>query len=109
MSSPQRPELTPAEQLIWAAGFLDGEGSFFHQKWNIGCVVTATQTERWPLELLLASYGGSIQLEPPRAGRHGGEIRRWRVSGTRARRLMEEILPLVSPKRQNQILSALDK
>lgn len=89
--------------LSWAAGFLEGEGSFFRQTRG-DIVVKATQVNREPLERLKAMFGGSITYDDRR--RDKGTRRpqwQWRLDGQRALRLMETIHPLMSAVRQEQI------
>ncbi|GAI58144.1 unnamed protein product, partial [marine sediment metagenome] len=58
-----KPGLEPTEsptlkEIYWAAGYLDGEGSFY--KANCAGQVRATSTDDEPLEKLRRWFGGSI-------------------------------------------------
>jgi hypothetical protein len=94
-----RPAL---RDLAWAAGFLEGEGTFHHTKNSQ--VVKAPQKQREPLEKLQAIFGGSIRLL--RFG-DNPNIFLWSVSGTRARGVMTTLFVFMSPARKEQIRAAL--
>lgn len=94
-------------ELIWAAGFLEGEGSFHIgkvSKWQ-QLVVSASQVQLWPLEVLKKSFGGSIYKEPTKGRRQ--ECGKWVVTGPRAAGVMMTLFALLSPRRQEQIKKAL--
>ncbi len=92
--------------IAWAAGFLEGEGSF-SRTGNGTIRIDAGQVGTWPLELLLTWFGGRIYdaHEPSR----NYNIRRWYLGGERARGLALTIYPLMSPRRRGQIKAALDR
>jgi len=46
--------------LHWAAGFLDGDGSFHVSNAGFKPVVQATQKDTWALEKLQKLFGGAI-------------------------------------------------
>ncbi len=84
--------------LYWAAGFLEGEGSFLA---HTGCCrVSANQVQRQPLERLAFLFGGSIRY-------HKNKIWVWRINGTWARGVMMTLFGLMSFKRKGQIRKAL--
>jgi hypothetical protein len=81
-------------QLYWAAGFIDGEGSFIRQR---ACVeVTAAQKEEWPLLKLKEMFGGRIR------GPYRGCFR-WEIYGKSAIGIAMTLYPLLSPRRQQRI------
>ncbi len=92
------------DHLLWAAGFLEGEGSFMtcgyqsHQ-------VTAAQVQREPLERLQASFGGAIRMSLRESPRQA--VYRWQCSGSRARGVMLTLYRFLSPRRQGQVRAAL--
>ena len=90
--------------LYWAAGFLEGEGSFPIRATGCECV-SASQVQRAPLDTLQSLFGGSVTLhrrnDPKR--RRCKQIYNWRVTGPRARGLMLTLYSLMSPRRQAQI------
>ena len=98
--SPRR--LTIAD-LHWAAGFLDGEGSFcFHSKKYL--TISAKQKYLPSLEKLQRLFGGGISGYTRRT-RHS--IYSWAISSTQAAAVMMTLYVLLSPYRQAQIQTAL--
>lgn len=100
------------KELYWAAGFLEGEGSFgcwskskAHGRYR-QFVVCAEQVQREPLERLLKLFGGSINSGRVRDNKN--RIFRWRVYSTRARGLAMTLFCLMSPRRKEQIHKMLD-
>lgn len=88
--------------LVWAAGFLEGEGYFGK---GSGYVVTANQVNSEPAERLLRLFGGSLKqrlYERPRSS-----LWVWSVCGARARGVMMTLYLLLSGKRKGQIRGAL--
>jgi hypothetical protein len=88
--------------LAWAAGFLEGEGCFTRRH----CRVVAVQVNQRPLKLLQEWFGGSVYE------RHDHRPTRsicwhWAIFGSRARGVMLTLFPLVSQKRQQEILRSL--
>ena len=90
---------------MWAAGFLEGEGSFGAHKGSpyISCPQVITE----PLYLLKQMFGGSvtgpvISNLPNRQPRYV-----WRCAGPRAVGLMMTLYTLMSEKRQAQIREGL--
>lgn len=95
--------LTPRE-LEWAAGFLEGEGSFVNRK-NIPGVVAA-QVQREPLDRLQGMFGGKMYLRPSaKVGRQPCYF--WALYGIAAAGLSMTMLTLMSSRRRQQILSSL--
>ncbi len=102
--------------LEWAAGFLEGEGSFsstssiagnteldrkryFHQR------ISAVQVNPDPLGRLKSLFGGNISLTAARG--KSKEIFCWSVGGAKARGVMLTLYTLLSDRRKNQIEVAL--
>src|SRR5690242_18448554 len=90
--------------VAWAAGFLEGEGSFSTPSTRKLPQVQAAQVDRWPLERLQGIFGGNIY-----ACRFNGDGARrrpyfqWQVAGSAAAEVMMTILPMMSPRRAEQI------
>ncbi len=97
------PTTVPSsEQIAWAAGFLEGEGSFSAMSGtDHRARVSAGQKQREPLERLLAYFGGAIYAQSKR------EYNMWILRGTKAFDLMCLMRPYMSPRRQGQIDIAL--
>lgn len=90
--------------LHWAAGFLEGDGSFQPNR-NSG-MVSAAQVNREPLTKLQKMFGGSIKKTIRRNLNHSN-FHVWQVSGPRARGVMMTLYILMSGRRQSQIDVAL--
>lgn len=89
--------------LEWAAGFLEGEGSF-RQDGN-STIVRASQVHKPPVIRLLKMFGGRlVQYKYGKAQ----PAWHWCTSGKRARGIAMTLYPLMSPKRQQQIKKALN-
>lgn len=90
--------------FAWAAGFLEGEGSFTYQA---SLAVSASQVQRWPLERMASLFGGRISTN----GRVTQPQRQlcfvWYLHGHRAAGLMMTLFLLLSPRRRDQIRRAL--
>ncbi len=98
-----RPAIEPTEvDVAWAAGFLEGEGSF--REYRGTQEVTASQVEIEPLEKLQKMFGGSIRLYKKEVGR---PIHRWSVTGQLARDAMIVLYPFLYSKRQKQVEKAM--
>ena len=87
--------------LYWAAGFLEGEGSFDGRT----AQVTATQAESpEPLYYLQSMFGGTIHQRRHGLKPHHKAQLKWSVSGAG---VMMTLYNLMSPKRRGQICRAL--
>jgi transposase-like protein len=89
----------------WAAGFLEGEGSF-SLLGGIDPRVTAVQVELGPLEKLVALFGGKIYPKKP-AGFGKKPVNYWNIGGSHAASLMMTLYPLMSTKRKREIHKAI--
>jgi len=102
--------LTPEERrdlVIWAAGFLDGEGCFsiYDHSGPTGgrnMRVVVFQVDVTPLWRLASLWGGSIGQERPRSGR--APCHHWLASGSRARRVCAETVPFLVNKKAVALL-----
>lgn len=93
--------------LTWAAGFLEGEGSFHAASHRCpGCVqVSAVQVNREPLERLLAIFGGTLRIVKRRRVQWN-QTSVWVATGARGRGIAMTLYPLMSEKRKKQIVAA---
>jgi len=86
---------TPREQrIIWAAGFIDGEGciAIYGTVTGLQFSLTASQNDRRALELLQDLFGGTIYSQ-------GERCHQWRLqSRCRARDALMEMLPWIVVK-----------
>lgn len=83
--------------LHWAAGFIEGEGSFDYHN---GCRITVGQMQLEPLNKLQQLFGGGVYLCGKR------QIGQWSLS-RQAPGLMMTIFPLMSTRRKAQIAKVL--
>ena len=88
--------------LAWAAGFLEGEGSFCRSLDRPRLV--ATQVNREPLDKLSSMFGGSVRgpLKFPSSPRSSPHYR-WELVGTKARGVMLTLYVFMSQRRRLQI------
>lgn len=107
MSSELAPTESPTvHDILWASGFLEGDGSF--HKNGISGKVQVGQTKPWVLHRLRALFGGSLRTKEHN-GVKKGEHFHWLLTGARARGLMMTIYGRMSPHRKQQIRRALGK
>ena len=99
-----------ALDIAWAAGFLEGEGSFGRNKGLAR--VKATQVDREPLKRLQALFGGSICTDDGVRRRKGYRRKQvllyWSLTNLRAETLMLQLLPHMSARRHATIVEALN-
>lgn len=91
--------------LKWAAGFLEGEGSFYKNKSNGSTIVICFQVNSWPILRLQELFGGRVKRHVPSAKGREGLL--WTCAGPRARGIMMTLFAFLSPRRQDQIKKAL--
>ena len=105
--------MSDENELYWAAGFLEGEGCFHSPTTRYGSfAITCSQTEtREPLDRLQQLFGGSIHLADKSSVRAKGSSTRdcfvWALSGPTAVKAAGQLLPLMSQRRQSQIINQL--
>lgn len=98
------PVREPEEwEIFWAAGFLEGDGSFDVD--NRYLRVRADQVDPEPLTRLHEIFGGwmGIRGKPTSAG---NTVHRWSLSGVKAEALADLIYPYLTKRRQIKIDSA---
>jgi hypothetical protein len=88
----------------YAAGFYDGEGSFWRKSdkgkyWN-SCSVHILQKDPAPLVKLQSQFGGSVSPHMV----NGRQYNRWSLSGVECRAFILTIFTLLSDRRRKQIL-----
>jgi hypothetical protein len=91
-------------QLAWAAGFLEGEGSF-------GCHggtprVSAGQVQREPIDRLTQMFGGHVWERAP-IGMGTKPCWIWALNKQKSAGVMMTLYSFMSPKRQEEIRNAL--
>lgn len=100
--------VTTSDELLWAAGFFDGEGSACLATVGEGRYVnlSVSQVEREPLDRFAAAVGGKVHGPYPREGR--SPIHQWRAQGARARDIAERLAPHVCGPKREQIRATLE-
>lgn len=93
------------EEIYWAAGFLEGEGTFYHSRTPS---ISASQTYTLePLKNLQNIFGGTIHpvnnSKLREKGKNAQDSYRWQIHGTQAIIAMFQVYKLMSAKRQAQI------
>jgi len=90
--------------IVWAAGFYEGEGYVTSR-----LQARISQVNPWPLERMRALFGGSVYTytHPSRPNEQPCTV--WALSGSRARGFLMTIYSLLSPRRQAQIKAELAK
>ena len=88
----------------WAAGFLDGEGSF--ATCGSAARIQATQVELYPLKKLVRLFGGHISPKKL-SGLSKKPLHSWAQTNINAIGVMFMLYDLMSPPRQRQIEKAV--
>ena len=97
------------KELFWAAGFLEGEGSFRFNATRKNSrsgtpAVVAFQCEHEPLVRLHTLLGGNLRRHHPKHGQPGWV---WCAYGPRAASIMMTLYSLMESRRKAQIKQAL--
>ena len=99
------------EDKAWAAGFIDGDGmiSFYRRRdrrQEFYIQVSATNTNRAPLEKLQLMFGGSIcSMHKPKASRKWKESWYWIVARGTAERVIHVLMPFLVAKHPQAALA----
>jgi hypothetical protein len=88
-------------ELFWAAGFLEGEGTFAGRCGSASARVAAAQAQLEPLERLRGLLGGDIWTVTVKPGLK--PMWTWQESGPAAIGIMFTMYGLMSPRRREQI------
>lgn len=91
-------------ELPWAAGFLEGDGSFGERSDRGAVRVRADQVNPEPLERLQEIFGGSLSSRGKRTTA-GNVVWRWGVAGERAEIVCDALYPYLSGEKREQINS----
>ena len=92
--------------IKWAAGFLEGEGSF--ELGQHGYRVSAAQVQRDPIDRLKGLFCGTINLRHKPSRVMWKPAYHWQLCGARAVGLMMTLYSLMSPNRKVQIKRCLN-
>jgi hypothetical protein len=92
--------------LIWSAGFIDGEGCFTCS--NTGVFVRVAHSHKPSLEFLQSIFGGTLHQHNHGRPAHYKDIWRWVVCGEEAKKTCIQLLPYLKEKRpQAQLILAI--
>ena len=93
-------------EIGWAAGFIEGDGSFARNKFSGSVCVSQVNLE--PLEHLLEIFGGSVYRKRfKRTNPAWNDAHEWRATGPRSRGIMMTLYSMLSAMRQEQVRCAL--
>ena len=92
--------------IAWAAGLLEGEGSFLLQTGTSYLKVQVHMTDLDVLESLQRIFGGTIHSVAKRK-EHWKDAWAWNLSGDVAKRCMEEVYPYMHGRRSLKIKECL--
>lgn len=90
-------------KLYWAAGFLEGEGSFFSIRKTPA--VSAGQVDKQPIDMLVSIFGGTVCIIPQRG--NSKSQYRWQIAGTKAVGVMFSLYSLMTDYRKDKISKAI--
>jgi hypothetical protein len=99
--------------LAWAAGFLEGEGSFTfgsrakRRPSNGSPQIHASQVQKEPLDRLQHLFGGGVGLYHKRGPNKNKSVYDWRVYGAVAIGVMLTLFRFMSPRRKAQMSAAI--
>lgn len=102
-------ELIDFANLHWAAGFLEGDGSF--QLAGRGMhtpIVSCSQVNEEPIRRLHQLFGGNVRSRQPQNPNWKKQLI-WQVNSSRAVGVMLTLFCLMTAKRKKQILMALGR
>jgi hypothetical protein len=101
--TPRPAKPATKREIAWAAGFLEGEGSF---RLDTTPTVRADQINREPLEKLARCFGGRI-YQRKSLTTAGNTVYCWSIHGDMARSLMNGVFLYMSKKKQERIIHCL--
>lgn len=96
--------------IAWAAGLLEGEGSFITRTKSPVLCVTCNMTDLDILERLQSIFGGLIHKNSRTSERykdHWKDAWTWSASGATAKDIMEAVLPYMGKRRSEKITELL--
>src|SRR3990167_5635725 len=93
--------MSEIRELAWAAGFLEGEGSFVSH--GAGLTVSAVQVELDPVLRLRDLFGGKIKQYHHRQRTMGRPYYKWTIHGSHAIGVALTMFTFMSSKRRGQI------
>lgn len=98
--------MVSSTDIAWAAGFLEGEGSFVGTLSNGQITVSAVQVNPEPLLRLHAMFGGHLKPYHTSLGR---PYLRWTINGGKGVSVAFTVFTWMSAKRRRQIALMVEK
>jgi hypothetical protein len=95
-------------EIAWAAGVLEGEGTFIKRNIN-SLSVSCEMTDLDVLEKLVSIFGGKIYVAKAERPGHWKKSWRWVAVGPTAERTMTTILPFMMARRSLKIRELLSR
>jgi len=97
-----------SEDVIWLSGFLEGEGTFRYGGRRKKCgAISVGSSDKDVLERASCLMGGHVYEDTSPSSMSRKTIWRCSISGYRARRTMEEVLPHMGSRRAAKIQELL--
>jgi hypothetical protein len=98
------------KEIHWLAGYLEGEGSFYRRPQKYGSMtVKVSATDLEPLEKCVHFFGGKVN-GPYHSGKNTEKkYWQWNIHGPRALGVALTVLTLLSPRRQEQVQTMLQR
>ncbi len=98
---------TIENKLIWAAGYIDGDGSIFCRTGSLPhgdmLMLSVSSTKQVGLEMLAKLFGGNVRPDPKTNPRCAPAFR-WSLSGKRAHAAIKRLYPfLILRKKQGAV------
>ena len=91
-----------AQDIAWAAGLFEGEGTAKHG------MAVVYQCDRWVLDRMLSLFGGVVELvNRSNKSLHHRPSYIWRAQGPRGRGFLFTVYKFLSPGRKTQALAAM--
>jgi len=98
---------TTEVENAWAAGLLEGEGSFFTKTNGHTPIVSCQMTDLDVLDSLHSLFGGNLRSYDKRESHHK-QSWTWSISGDKAINLLEKILPYMHQRRTEKIHTIIE-
>lgn len=86
------------DELVWLAGFLDGDGCFTAAE-KSGVFIRVAHTHKPTLDFITKTFGGSLHEHNHGRPKHYKQVWRWAICGDEAKDLAINLIPYLREKR----------
>ena len=97
------------DEIVWAAGFIDGEGcvtTTLSKRWGVYCLaLTVGQTTRAPLRTLQLLFGGGIHGPYKKDKPHHNQKWTWALGGKGAKEALGMMWPYLRVKERQATIA----